>query len=191
VDDSQLEPFQPEQASPPLTEVEPASMTPRKRQNKQILIAGVLVAGLFLCVMLCVVVGGIGMIKASLERDDVERVVDEFMHAMAKGDTDAAYALFSTRAKRTVSRSKLDKLLQGTNFALFDGYTSAQIAKINLSRAFQTNPDLPQGTVAEVNGTITYEGGYIGRFEAVLEQEHKEWRLFVINVTIPPDKRGD
>jgi hypothetical protein len=78
--------------------------------------------------------------------------------------------------------------LEGNNYVLFDGYRSVTVENINISAAFNTNPDLPQGTVAKVNGTIAYKGGFTGRFEAVLEQEGNKWRLFNINVTVPPDK---
>ncbi|MEJ2211208.1 MAG: hypothetical protein P8129_19505 [Anaerolineae bacterium] len=131
---------------------------------------------------------GTGAVKALLERDDVERVVDEFMQAMAGRDIDSAYAFISTRSKRTTPRSELEELLQGNNYMLFDGYESLHIASINLGARLQTNPDLPQGTVATVSGQITYEGGYDGRFEAILEQEEDEWRIHSIRITVPPDK---
>jgi hypothetical protein len=172
--------------------VAPISVAPTKESRKKpMLIVGALVAGLFLCVVLCVVVMGTGAVKALFERDDVEQAIDEWMRAMVRKDTDAAYTLLSTRAQRTASRSKLDDLAQGNNFAVFDGYKCVQVTTLNIGAAFQTNPDLPQGTVARVNGTITYEGGYTGRFEAVLEQENGEWRLFGINLTVPPDKMGE
>ena len=191
MNDSQFESVQHEQAAPPPVAADPVSVASTKSRNKRILIVGALVAGLFLCVVLCVVVVGTGAIKATSERNDVEQVIDEFMCAMVRKDTNAAYALFSTHAKRTASRSKLEELLQGNNFALFDGYKNAQITNMNLSTVFQTNSDLPQGIVAKVNGTITYEGGFMGRFDAILEQENKEWKLFGINITIPPEKMGD
>jgi hypothetical protein len=187
----QSELVQDEQASMPPTVADPVSVAHSKSRNKTVFIVGAVVAGLFLCVVLCAVVIGTGTIKAALARDDVEQIVDEFMHAMAGKDIEAAYALFSTRARRIVSCSSLEELLQGNNFSVFDGYTSAQVINVNLSTAFQTNPDLPQGKVAKVNGTITYEGGFIGRFDAVLEQENKEWKLFSINITIPPEKIGN
>jgi hypothetical protein len=186
----QSELVQDEQSSIPPTPADPVSVAHSKSRNKTVFIMGAVVAGLFLCVVLCAVVIGTGTIKAALAREDVEQVVEEFMHAMAGKDTEAAYALFSTRAKRTASRSDLEDLLQDNNFLLFDGYTSAQVTDINLGTTVQTNPDLPQGIVAKVNGTIAYKGGFTGRFDAVLEQESKEWKLFGINITIPPEKLG-
>jgi hypothetical protein len=51
-----------------------------------------------------------------------------------------------------------------------------------------SNPDAPQGTVAEVSGTISYAGGIKGDFDAVLEKHGGKWQLDSINITVPPDK---
>lgn len=183
---TQSEHVQAEQGSTPL--VETASAPSNKSRRNVLVIVGVLAATLCLCIGACVIIAGSGMVRAALERDDVEQVIYEFMSAMARRDTDAAYALFSTRAQRHVSLSQIEELLEGNNFVLFDGYQSASVMNLNLSAAFNTNPDLPQGTVAKVNGVVTYEGGYTGSFNAMLEQEKGEWRLFNIHVTVPPNK---
>ncbi len=116
--------------------------------------------------------------------------MDEFMSAMADKDAAKAYALFSIRSQRNTTLADVEKLLDGNNYILFEGYRSVTLRNLNLSAAFNSNPDLPQGTVAKVEGTVSYEGGFTGAFNAVLEQEGDKWRLFGINVTVPPDKFG-
>lgn len=191
MNDSQVEPIQPERASS-LPTANSESVLPAKRRKQRILIVGALVAaGLLLCVVLCIAAFGTGIIKATVERNDVEQVVDEFMSAMAERDIDKAYALLSTRAKGTVPRSKLEELQDGNNFALFEGYRSVQIANIDVSTTFRTDPDLPRGIVANVKGQVIYKSGYSGHFDAILEQENNTWRIFSINITIPPDKIGE
>ena len=85
----------------------------------------------------------------------------------------------------------LNNILYRNNYVLFEGYRSVSIANLNVSAAFNTSPDLPQGTVAMATGTASYAGGFNGTFNAVLEQEGDAWRLFSINVVVPPDKVGN
>ncbi len=79
-------------------------------------------------------------------------------------------------------------MIEGNNFVLFEGYQSVEVLNLNVSQAFNTNQNLPQGTVAKVDGTISYDGGFIGQFNAVLEKEGDVWRLHNINITVPPNK---
>jgi hypothetical protein len=110
------------------------------------------------------------------------------MGAMLDKDSTSAYALFSTRSKRNIPLTEIQKMLQGNNYILFEGYQKATVTFVNITYAANTNPRRPQGTVANIKGTIQYTGGFTGRFEAVLEQENKEWKIFYIDVTVPPDK---
>jgi hypothetical protein len=71
---------------------------------------------------------------------------------------------------------------------VFDGYESVAITKLNIKAAFNTNPDLPQGTIVEVAGVVTYKGGVTGQFTATLEEENDGWGLHYIHVTVPPSK---
>ena len=87
--------------------------------------------------------------------------------------------------------SKMQEMLKGPNFALFDGYEKVEVTYLNIGPAFSTNPNAPQGTVAKVSGGVTYKDGYTGQFQAVLEQENKEWKIHNINVTAPPKKFED
>lgn len=182
--------FEPEQIAPPI-EGEIPDTRGKKSRKTLVIVLVALAIGLCLCAVICVIAGGTGIVRVALERDDVELVLDQFMQAMARKDVDAAYALYSARAQRQMPRSRLEELLQGNNLALFDGYTSLQVMNLNISKAINTNPDLPQGTIAKVSGSVSYEGGFTGRFEAILERENDAWKLHYINITVPPDKIGN
>jgi hypothetical protein len=110
------------------------------------------------------------------------------MRAMVARDVNGAYALFSTRAQRQTAIADLHALDTGANYVLFDGYQSLAIESTNITNSVNTNPDVPQGHVATVSGTITYTGSVTGSFRATLEQEAGTWRLDAINITVPPSK---
>jgi len=190
MDDSQFA-VQQEQESVSSIDTDSSDTAKRKRRNI-IIVVGVIAALVCLCIGICVVAGGwgavTGLIKVAQERDDVSAVIDEFMREMEKENAVAAYALFSTRAQRQIPLSDIEEMLEGNNFVLFEGYESVMVTNLSIKAAFNTNPDLPQGTIAEVAGTVTYKGGITGGLTAVLEEEGDEWRMHRINVTVPPSK---
>lgn len=132
-------------------------------------------------------VGGTGL-KIATDKPKIEAVLDGFMSAMAEGDTQAAFDLFAPRAQGQMTVSDLDAMLEGNNAALFSGYRSVTVDSFNLTAAANTNPNVPQGTVAQIVGTLTYAGGIQGRIEATLEEDQGKWGLFFVNVTVPPEK---
>jgi hypothetical protein len=134
------------------------------------------------------VVFGASMFKVYTEKAPVESVLDAYMRHMANKDADSAYALFSPRAQRQIPISEVQEMLEGNNYFLFEGYQSLSMTNLNISAAANTNPDLPQGTVAEVTGVITYEGDIQGSFNGVLEKVGDEWMIDGIYVTVPPSK---
>lgn len=182
---------QPEQSSaaPVAGAVASSPLPPAKKSNKGVFILlGAAFVGVCLCAGVCAALFGAGLFKVVTEQPKVESVVGEFMDAMESREADKAYALFSTRSKRNTSLADVEKLLSGNNYVLFEGYQGVTITNLNLTAAVNTNPDLPQGTVATANGVISYAGGYTGAFRAILEQDAGNWRLFSINITVPPDK---
>ena len=167
---------------------------PKRKPKTPLIIAVIVVVLSCLCVGICTIAGGWGvvssLVKASLERDNVEAVIDEFMRAMMARDVEAAYGLFSTRAQRQTPISSVEEMAEGGNYPLFEGYQSTSVDNIEITVGFNTDQDLPQGTVAEITGSLVYEGGFTGTVTAVLEQENNKWRLHNINITVPPDKFG-
>jgi hypothetical protein len=161
---------------------------PKKSNRNLFLIIGGALLVICICTTLCIAVGGTGFLKIAQEREPVKEVIDSFMRAMVQKDTKKALELFSVRAQKKIKIDDLEKMLDGNNYVLFEGYQSLEIQNLNISQAFNTNQDLPQGTVAKVNGTISFDGGFTGNFNAVLEKEGETWQLHQINITVPPDK---
>jgi hypothetical protein len=149
-----------------------------------------LLLALGLCVVICVAASATSSARTDAEKPGIESVLDQFMNAMERRDLDEAYSLFSTRARRQVSRSEIGGLLEGSNYVLVEGYQRLSITRLRIEVAVNTNPDIPQGTLAHVEAAVEYEGGFTGSMQALLEQEQGEWRLFTMNVQVPPDKFG-
>ena len=176
-------------SEPSTAPVPPDANPPRTKSRRTLwIILGSVSAVLVLCIVLAALVIGRSVLSISTEQAAITPVVDRFMHAMTEHDAQAAYRLFSTRAQRQTPIANLTTLLEGPNYVLFDGYQSVTIDATNLTSTVNTNPDVPQGSVANVNGTVTYTGGVSGSFRATLEKEDGDWRLFYINVTVPPSK---
>ena len=160
-----------------------------KKSNKNLwIIVGIVVAVICICSIICLALFGTSFVKVMVERAPVEAVLDTFMKNMEAKDVESAYALFSSRVQRQISQADLKEMIEGNNYVLFEGYQSLSVQNLNLSAAVNTNPDQPQGTVANVNGEISYSGGFTGSFDAVLEKVDGNWMLYFINVTVPPNK---
>jgi hypothetical protein len=172
---------------PPVPPDQPVTPKPSRKWLWVLLIAGGVLVAICFCVSLFVLVAG-GSATMFSQGGNAAQTVDAFMQAMSNKDVDKAYALFSRRAQRQMQLSKIEEMLKGANFALFDGYNKVQVLNTNISQAVNTNTDVPQGTVARINGIVSYEGEYTGQFQAVLELEDKIWKLHSINVTVPPAK---
>lgn len=165
----------------------PPSQAEKPKRNLKLIFG---IAAIVVCS--CLTIGGAivatGLNKVSDEKAPIEAVLDDFMRDMVAEDVEAALELFSPRAQRQFSKTDLDALLEGNNYVLFEGYQSLMIGNLNIKAVANTNPDVPQGTVAEVSGIITYENDFSGRFVATLEKDDGDWFLFFINITVPPDK---
>jgi hypothetical protein len=160
----------------------------RKTNKKLWAILGIAFGVICLCSILCITLIATGTGKVMVEKAPIESVLDAFMKDMEAKDIESAYALFSPRAQRQVPMADLEKMIQGNNYILVEGYQSLSVRNINLTAAINANPDVPQGTVANVSGIISYDGGFTGQFTAILEKVDGVWKLDGINVTVPPDK---
>ncbi len=149
-----------------------------------------ILGGLICCALLAIGVVALGGVLATLgkEKGRVERVLDEFMRAVENKDTARAYNLVSTRATKVWTTSAIQDLTKGYNYFLFEGYRSLQVNDATIGFQSSPDPDEPQGIVARVSGIVLYDCGYTGSFEAVLEKEGDNWKIFGIAVTVPPDK---
>jgi hypothetical protein len=146
----------------------------------------------FICLCVGIAGAGIGMSMRELftQGPTIESVIDAYMIALADQDAQRAYALMSTRAKRNVSLADIEMGLQGNNYTVFEGYQSLTVTDLTINFTSDPDPDMPQGEVAEVQGMISYTYDFTGTFAVVLEKEGDEWRIYGINVNVPPDKFG-
>lgn len=166
-------------------------LQPKKSHRNTWIVAGVAVGILCMCSIICIAIGavaGVGGTAIYNEKAPIEAVLDSYLRSMANKDADSAYILFSPRAQRQVPVSQIQDLLEGNNYAIFEGYQSLSVSSLNISAAANTNPDVAQGTVAKVSGSIKYGGGFQGSFNGTLEKVDGQWMIHVINVTVPPDK---
>jgi hypothetical protein len=179
----------PQQEIPPLPQVSaPLPVQPQKSNKKIWIIVGIVLAVLCLCSIACIAIFSTSMYKIYTEKAPVESVLNDYMRYMANKNAESAYALFSPRAQRQIPISKIQEMLEGNNYILFEGYQSLSVSNLNISAAVNTNPDLPQGTVAKVTGVINFEGGIQGSFNGTLEKVGGKWMIDGIYVTVPPDK---
>lgn len=188
-DESQQVPLQPEPSpvTPPQIP-DPVTSTTQKSKKKTWVIVGIVLGVLLLCSIVCVAVFGTSLYKVLTEKAPVEAVLDAYMQHMVNEDVESAYALFSPRAQRQIPISKVQEMLEGNNYFLFEGYQSLTLSNLNISAAVNTNPDVPQGTVANVTGVIIFEGDIQGSFTGILEKVDGEWMIDAINITVPPGK---
>jgi len=180
--------FTPSPDAPNTPPVSENQLPVRKSRRTIVLVLGGIGATLCLCVAIAALFIGQSILGVSREQAVITPVIQEFMTAMEQRDTASAYRLFSSRAQRQTPISDLETLVDGENYILFEGYETAAISNTSITNSANTNPDIPQGTVATVNGIITYIDDIQGNFRAVLEKESDQWRLFSINVTVPPSK---
>jgi len=156
-------------------------------------LVGVLVGGAVLT-LVCACIGvvafsiGGGLVQSFTERPKVGALLDELMQDMSQQDANAAYELLSTRARRTVSLADIGALLVGNNGKLFSGYQSLEIATLSIGSAVNSDPNVPQGTVATVVAEVSYDDGYKGTLNATLERQGEEWAVAGFHINVPPDK---
>jgi len=153
-----------------------------------IVLVAVVGCALLLCGGLAVWGVGSSLLISVTEKDDVRVTLDRFMRNMAAKDVASAYAMFSSRARRQMPISKLEEITRPPNYSLIEGYRALEIVDITVRRSANTNPDVPQGTVAEIRAALSYTGGFTGQLTSVLEKENGRWTLHFFNITVPPAK---
>ncbi len=178
-----------QQEIPPAPQVPTPFPAQPHKSNKSIwIIVGIVLLALCLCSMAFVAIFGTSMYKVYTEKAPVESVLNSYMRYMANKDAESAYRLFSPRTQRLAAISKLQEMLKGNNYILYEGFQSLSVSNINISAVVNTNPDVPQGTVANVTGIINFEGGIQGSFNGILEKVDGKWMIDGVSVSVPPDK---
>jgi hypothetical protein len=145
----------------------------------------VVLGGVVLIPCICggvfVVLAGRGISMAVTERANVEQVLNAYLQKMEDKDVAGAYAYFSPVAQVKTPQSEMEKWLEGPNYQVFSEYRSATVTNIQIQAT-------PQRIVARVSGSVSYEGGVKGTFQAVVGREGDAWMIDGINVTVPPSK---
>jgi hypothetical protein len=167
---------------------EDVPLQPTSSNKKILLIVGVVIAVICLCLIVCIILSATGLGKVMKEKAPIEAILDAYMRDMETKDLEGAYELYSPRVQRRMPLADLEEMIQGNNYVLFEGYQSLSVQNLNIRATANTNKDLPQGTVATVDGIITYEGGITGELYAVLEKVEGAWKIHFIRVIVPPDK---
>jgi hypothetical protein len=178
---------QPPSPYEPPASIEPQTARPARRISRVVLaIAGIAILVPCVCCGGIVALMGRGIYVAATERGNVQQVVSDYMENMKSQDEEATLALFSARARRQMPPRQIAEAQNGPLYYLFADYQQATVTKIFVSTAYNTNPDHPQGTIANVEGTVSYGDGRAGTFRGVLEREHNQWRIHVVHVNAPP-----
>jgi flagellar basal body-associated protein FliL len=160
-------------------------LEPQKSNRKTRKIV-VIISIIGVIIIACIAIYGFLMYKAYIEKAPVEVVLNSYMQHMENKDTESAYALFSPRAQRQVPISALEGMLEGNYSYIFDDYQSLSVTNINFKLSKNSDPNVPQGSVATVNGTIDFEDNSQGSFDGVLEQVNGQWMIDGIHVSAPP-----
>jgi hypothetical protein len=184
----------PEPQIPP--EVPPDQPAPAKKPYRWVITVLVILLAL---TCLCAGVAAVLVIKSisqmPADMRSVESLIDKFMVAGTQQDSQAAFALFSGRGQQQMPLSEIEKLFQNDNRALFSGYQSLTTTSYNFHTGPGADQDsdqpLPAGTFAVLRGTLNYQGGVTGTFNAVLEQVGSDWKLYHIDIGVPPSKFRD
>lgn len=169
---------------------EPIVASPGPKKSKRILwvVFGISFVFICLCSISCLILIISSVGKVMVEKAPIMAVLDSFMKDMVDKNVESAYELFSPRSKAKLSKSDLGKMLIGNNYVLFDGYERVTVENMNISANVSTNPNAPQGIVANITGTIFYTGEFTGQLQAVMEKVEGSWKIYGINIIVPPDK---
>jgi hypothetical protein len=111
--------------------------------------------------------------------------IDAFMQAMVKKDAEQAYSHFSTAGQRQYSLADIRKMMEGSNYALFDGYSGADM----LSFDYTSEPSSGGSSeYVDLEYETNYAGGHTGTLRAGMLREQGAWRLSYVDITVPPPK---
>ena len=184
---------QPEQVSESEIKSVPSD-APKKRSRSLLIIAGS--ALLVLCICVVVWLGYSVLARESpirlwlIDQPGVMAVADEFMREMDEKDAEAAYALFSSHARQYVALSDIERYLDDDFYVFFEGYEMLTVTEGGnfevLWDVASDEPQMPQGTVANLVAIVKYEGGSEATLTATFEKEDGEWRLYHLDVTPRP-----
>ena len=80
---------------------------------------------------------------------------------------------------------QLQAMSRGPNYVRFDGYRALATEGYQVQRTQYCV--LSSHTIA-LQGTVSYDDGSLGKFNATLTNDEGEWELLAVNVTVAPSK---
>ena len=180
-----------EQEPPPAAPAEPeAAPPPRKRRAR-----GWIVAAAVTALLLCLggVVAGIHALSTignseSAYRAQVEQVADQFMRLMMAHQPDQAFHLFCAVARNPETLGNLRELVSGSEYALFNGYQRLKTDNFQYKTQARSDSRQLHGQIVTAQGRVFYASGFTGHFDALLIRENNQWRLYTIDISVPPAK---
>ena len=156
-------------------------------ERKIITVSGIL--GILLCCLFATQCNSLSPQTIADAKVQTRSLILAYAHGMAKKDYDTVYALFSKRVHRQMSIEEIEEFGDvEANFAIVDGIQSVEINSLKLLKQANTNPNMPQGSVATVIGIANFDDGFTGRVDAVFELESETWRIHHINISISPER---
>jgi hypothetical protein len=158
-----------------------ATNPPRSRTWLWLLLFGGL-ACLCLCSGLCILPIGYSLFQVATQQEEIRDVVEGCLHEIDNDQFDDALARFSERAVKQglVTHEQLEALADNAAFQEFD---SLVVTNVMVNATVNSDPKLPQGVVANVDGTVAYNDGGTGKFKATLEKQDGLWKLHALEVT--------
>ncbi len=174
-------------SAPPI-QATAAQPQPKKSRIVLWIILAASLVGTCLCAIICIAPFVIAGVKVAAERAPVESVLTTYMKYMAAKDTDSAFALFSLHMQAQTPSGYMQNLVAEGNYAMFSGFQSLTIDRLNLGSEASSDPTKPQGTIARVSGTTSYSGGFTGQYVAILEKVDGAWKIYSVTVTVPQTK---
>ena len=160
----------------------PADQPPVKRGRSLlwILVGGTL-GLLCMCSGLCLLPVGFGLYQAVGQREAIGQAIDQCLRDVKEGNLEGALERFSSRARKRelATEEQLEELREDPAFV---GYASLSPEKVGVTISAYADETKAQGVVATASGSVIYQDGGAGTFEATLEKEDGAWKIHSVNL---------
>ena len=154
---------------------------PKKHWSKLTKLFFLLLALSLSGIFCCIAVAGTAWKEGAPSIQEAHAVFDQFMKAMAAKDVDSALQFF-VEPTETLQR-QLQKQIQSTDASLYVGYLSSNPTSWHLNTNLQNDE-----AQAQISGTIRYQSGASGIFEAILRKKNGSWKIVRFAVYASPQQ---
>ncbi len=141
-----------------------------------------LLLALSLSSILCCIAAGSTAWKTGIPNiQEAHAVFDQFMKAMAVKDVDHALQFFAEPTEAL--RRQFQKQMQSADASLYVGYLSSSPTSWHLNTDLQNNE-----AQAQISGTIHYQSGASGIFDAILQKKNGSWKIVRFAIYASPQQ---